>query len=501
MTVRSFEDALGETTLEADVVVVGTGPGGAAIARVLALGGRRVVMIEEGPPASRFKPSMPHTMRYHMQEGGAMMAAGQAAVSVAAGRGVGGGSLINSAICWRTPEPVLDGWTEVLGGDDRFSAARMGPVYDEIGSIIGVGPTREEIAGENNKLIVRGALALGLEAGLLTRNTPACVGCGVCNYGCPSGGKQSVDRNLIAIARGAGAIVQADCKVDGLVVEGGRVRGVRGAVRHTDTGAEVGRITVRADQVVLAAGAVGTPRLLHVAGVAEALGPAVGVGLHLHPGNAIMGLCDHEVRMWQGATQGAYFLDHTMPDVLPHTLSLPPGALMLALGGVGLAAKAHMKLFPRMAGCLVMVSDKGSGSVSANPDGSARLTYWWDDRDIALMRAGLKRTCEVLVAGGARQLIVPSVKGGWYDKIEDAYAAIDRSSIRDWALLYAAHPMATCRMGVDPATSVIGPDGRAHGLEGLYIADSSIFPTSLGVNPQWTTMVMATILGRGMLAA
>jgi choline dehydrogenase-like flavoprotein len=500
MTVRSFEDARGEVTLRADVVIVGSGPGGAAAARALAEGGARVIVLEEGPPVSRFKPSHLHTMRYHMQEGGGLVAMGTAPVSVAAGRGVGGGSLINSAICWRAPDDVLDGWTDVLG-DDRFDAAHLGPVYDEIGGILGVTLTSEAIAGENNQLIVRGAQKLGLPGGLLHRNAPGCVGCGLCNNGCPSGGKASVDKNLLALARAAGAVVQADVKVDRVRVEGGRAVGVEGEVRHTDTGQPVGRLTVLAPRVLIAAGAVGTPRLLHHAGLADTLGPRLGKGLHLHPGNGIFGLCDHEVRMWSGATQGAWFADPALPGVLPHTMSLPPGALLLALGGAGLDVKKHLEMVPYLAGCLTMVSDKGEGTVSATADGNASMTYEFAPIDLQNMRAGLKRTCEVLMAGGARRLLVPVYGSGWVDTLDAAFAHIDRADLSDYQALYAAHPMATCRIGRDRETSVLTPDGQAHGLPGLYVADSSIFPTSLGVNPQWTTMTMATVIARGLLAS
>lgn len=501
MTLRSWEDVQGDVELEADVVIVGTGPGGAAVARVLAEAGKRVVMLEEGPSTPRFASHYANAMRYHMQEGGSMVALGDAAVGVAAGRGVGGGSLINSAICWRAPDDVLAGWTDVLGGDARFRPESMAPIYDEISEIIGVTKTRPEIAGENNHLIVRGARALGLEADFLHRNAPGCVGCGVCNQGCPSGGKASVDRNLIPLARAKGAIVQGDTKVTKILVEGGRARGVSGLVRHTDDRHVVGTVTVRAQVVVLAAGAVGTPRLLHVAGLADQLGPRVGKGLHLHPGNAVMGLCDHEVRMWKGATQGAYFVDPELPGVLPHTLSMPPGALLLMMGGYGALAKDHLRQLGRMAGCLVMVSDKGEGTVSANADGTANLTYYFEDVDLQNMRAGLKRTCEVLLAGGVKKLLVPIVGAGWVDGIDEAFAAIDDADITRYKAMYAAHPMATCRMGTDLDNSVIGPDGQAHGLPGLYITDSSIFPTSLGVNPQLTTMTMATILGHGLVGA
>src|SRR6478735_573992 len=110
MPLRSWQDAQGDTTLEADVAIVGTGPGGAAAGRVLAQAGLRVVMLEEGPSRPMFRPNLAHTQRYHMQESGAMVARGGQFIPIAAGRGVGGGSLINSAICFRTPDHVLEKW-------------------------------------------------------------------------------------------------------------------------------------------------------------------------------------------------------------------------------------------------------------------------------------------------------------------------------------------------------------------------------------------------------
>lgn len=498
-SLRSWEDAKGDHELEADVAIVGTGPGGAAIGRVLAEAGKRVVFLEEGPARPVFRPNMAHTMRYHMQENGAMIALGAAAVNVAAGRGVGGGSLINSAICWRTPDHVLDGWVDVLGGDDRFSVANMAPVYDEIEQIIEVTRTSEAIAGQNNKLIVRGAKKLGLPGGLLNRNTPRCVGCGICNWGCPSGGKASVDTNLLQRAMAAGAIIQADTYVTRVRHSGGKVTGVAGIVRHQDTRQRVGTVTVHADTVVLAAGAVGTPRLLHQTDLADTLGDRVGKGLHLHPGNAVLGLCDFEVRMWTGATQGAYFEDPELPGVLPHTLSMPPGALLLTMGGVGPEARANIQKAPYMAGCVVMISDKGEGEVGIKSDGRADITYWFEPEDEENLRKGMRRTAEVLVAGGVKKLLIPIAGVGFVDTIDEAFAAIDAAKITDYTAMYAAHPMATCRMGTSIENSVIGPDGQAHGLKNLYIADGSIFPTSLGVNPQLTIMTMATVIGRHMV--
>lgn len=495
--IRGFNDARGDTTLDADVVIVGTGPGGAAAGRVLAEKGARVVLLEEGPPKTRFKPNLGDTQRFHMQESGTMVARGAQFIPIAAGRGVGGGSLINSAICFRTPDHVLQKWREVLGGDDRYAPAKLAPIFDEIEALIGVGVTRDEVAGENNRIIVRGAAALGLPGGLIRRNTPGCVGCGICNYGCPTGGKASVDRNLLPMAVAAGALIQADVKVDRIDRENGRAVGVSGRVLDTDTREEVGRITVRAPKVIVSAGGIGTPRLLHHAGLAGELGPAVGRGLHLHPGNAVIGECDHDVHMWRGATQGAYFEHPELPGVLPHTFNAPPETLLLILGGVGLEAKENMRRLPKFAGCVVMISDTGEGTVGATSDGRADITYAFADADVARIKAGMVETARVMFAGGVKRVTAPVHAVGWHTDPESLGAALKPKPIQDFAL-YASHPMGSCRMGVDPATSVIGPSGETHGIPGLYLADSSIFPTSLGVNPQLTTMVMGTAIARGI---
>lgn len=496
MSRRDFREALGDTTLSCDVVVVGTGPGGAAVGRVLAAAGRSVIFLEEGPATPRFRPNLATVNRYHMQEGGVMVARSRdAMMPIAAGRGVGGGSLVNSAICWRTPDTVLESWVGLLGFDTSFSPAKLAPIFDEIESIIEVGETPDAIAGENNRIIVRGAQALGLPGGLLRRNTPHCQGCGLCNYGCPVGGKASVDQNLITLAERSGANVYADVHVDTIIVSGGRAAGVEGNVRNTDTHEIVGRMRVEAKDVFVCAGGVGTPRLLHRSGIASQLGPAVGRGLHVHPGNAVLGRCDHLVQMWSGATQGAWFEHPDLPGVLPHTLTAPPGALLVLLGRVGLEAKAQLQDLPYLCGCVVMISDHGEGTVGVHSDGRADISYRFHEDDVQRIKAGMVQTARVLLAGGARSVFAPVHALGEHSSAESFEAALSPRTIHDFTL-YASHPMASCRMGVDPATSVIGPSGEAHGLPGLYLADSSVFPTSLGVNPQLTTMVLGTAIAR-----
>ncbi len=488
-----WEAARGGRSLQADVVIVGTGPGGAAAALALAQAGASVILLEEGPAKERFRPNHSHTSRYHMQEGGSMIARGSGFLPLAAGRGVGGGTLINSALSFRAPHSVLDAWAEDLQ-DPGFGGDAMAPIYDQVSDIIGVRMMWDEVAGANNKLMVRGIEALGLPGGLAPRSTPGCHGCGLCNFGCPVHGKASTNLTFLPRAARHGARIQADTKVVEVLIEDGRAVGLRGRAHHPDTGEFVGDVVVRADKVVLSAGAVGTPRLLWHQGIAPALGP-VGDGLHVHPGNAVLGLCDEEIYLWKGATQGAYFHHPDLPGVLPHAFTAPPEACLVATGMVGPRLEEGIEMLPHLCGAVVMVSDKGDGRVRATREGLADLTYHFSDEDLQRTKDGMVETARVLMAGGARRLtgIVHGV--GWHDDIDSFQAALTPRKLSDFTL-YAAHPMSTCRMGLDPDTSVIDPRGQAHGLPGLYICDASVFPSSLGVNPQLTTMAIGTVLGR-----
>lgn len=492
-----FEQVGSGRALRADVVIVGSGPGGSAAARALAEAGLSVVILEEGPPKSRFRPNYANTARYHMQEAGGMTAHGDSYIPVAAGRGVGGGSLINSALCFRAPEEVLDGWAKQLD-DGAFTSAAMAPIYDELAEILGIGVAREEHAGENNRLIARGAAIVGYPGGYAPRNTPRCVGCGACNYGCPSNGKATVNLTLLPRAVAKGALIQADTKVSEVLVEGGRAVGVRGRAFHPDTGEAGGEITVRADRVLLSAGAIGTPRLLWHSGLAAQLGP-VGEGLHIHPGGAVLGLCEQPIYLWRGATQGSYFTIPDMPGILPHAFTAPPEATLVALGWVGPKLQEGIRLLPYLCGLIALVSDKGFGQVRSYPDGRADITYKYDDHDLERTRLALVECARVLFAGGATEVMSPIRGLGRYRNVEDLRQALADRVIQDLAL-YSSHPMSSCRMSADPETGPLRADGRMHRLEGLYVADASVFPTSLGVNPQYTTMAMATVLARKMVA-
>jgi choline dehydrogenase-like flavoprotein len=477
--------------LSADVVVVGAGPGGAAVALQLALAGADVLVLEEGPSQSRFRLNQANTARFHMQEAGSMVAQGPTPFLVAAGRGVGGGSLINSALCFRTPRDVLQGWEDVVG-DDRYSPEKLDPVFRWLEENLQIGPARNDhVAGVHNLKIVQGATEMGLIAGLASRNTPACIGCGACNFGCPSNGKASVNLNLLPEACKLGARIQAETRVSEFLMEGDRVVGVRGRMHDPETGVAGGQLTVNADKVVLSCGAIGTPRLLHFSGLAERM-TGVGEGLHVHPGSAVLARYPEPVYMWKGATQGSWFESPEHPGVLPHAFTAPPEVVALLLAPMVGGMKPAMAQLDYIGGILALVSDKGEGTVKAFPDGRAWITYDFADGDVDRMKESMILCAEVQLKAGATTLYGVAHGIGAHDNLDDFAAAMRSRQIRDF-ILYSSHPMSSVRMG-----RALDAGGKAIGVEGLWVADASVFPTSLGVNPQLSTMAVSTLIGQGI---
>jgi len=474
--------------LRADVCIVGAGPGGSATAKVLAEAGLDVLVLEEGPAQSNFHKSQAHTSRYHMQEAGTMVARGPTPFLIAAGRGVGGGSLINSALCFRTPDAVLEGWDAELDAD--WSPQTLAPVFDEIEELIGVGlPTSDHAAGKHNVRIAEAADRLGYVGGLAARNTPGCVGCGACNFGCPVNGKATVNLNLMARAVTAGARIQAETKITGVDLEGTRVVGVSGRCVHPDTGAPGGAVRVLARHTVISAGAIGTPRLLHHSGAARHMN-GVGQGLHVHPGSAVLALFEDEIDVFQGATQGCWFETPELPGVLPHTWTSPPEVVSMLLAPYYGGIKETFPVLRRIGGVLALVSDKGHGSVSAYADGRANIAYAFDAHDVKMIQEGMVLCARVLLEAGATELYAVAHGVPATGDIDVFAAAMRATTIRDF-ILYSSHPMCSCRMG-----HALDGDGRAVGLDGISVHDASVFPSSLGVNPQLSTMAVSTVLSR-----
>ncbi|MGO9711598.1 MAG: FAD-dependent oxidoreductase [Polyangiaceae bacterium] len=472
--------------LECEVVVVGTGAGGAACAYELASRGRAVLLLEEGDfhRRSAFTSRAADTFKKLYRDQGMTVALGNVGIPLWSGRAVGGSTVVNSGTCYRAPERVFLEWREELGLAG-FSSGSMDPYYTRVEEMLRVAPAKMELTGGVGRVIGRGAQALGLSHHPLVRNAPDCDGQGVCCFGCPTGAKRSTDVSYIpeALLRGAQLVTAAH--VDAVEVVAGRARGVRGTLG----GGRGRRFHVKADAVVVAGGALMTPLLLARSGVVKH--PWLGKNLSIHPATKVMAVFDEDIDMSRGIPQGYAIDSFAEEGIVFEGASTPLDVTAIAVPWVGARFMEVMEAYRHVATFGFMVKDTSRGTVRAGPGGAPLITYNLNEEDTRKMKRAIAILCEVYLAAGAKR-VLPFLAGT--DEVRtkgDVERLRSRSVSASQIEVTAFHPLGTCRIGADPETSVLGPDHEVHGVEGLYVADGSAVPTSLGVNPQMTIMAMA----------
>lgn len=469
---------------QCDVVVVGSGAGGGTAARVLAERGLDVIVLEEGElhDSTTYTTDPLTALGGLYRDGGLTVLEGRPAIPLPLGRCVGGTTVINSGTCVRTPGDVLVRWR------DEFGLPWATQIEDEFEAIerdLAVKTLEPASAGPNAAVCRRGADAIGAANHSVARNAGQVVRCGTCPTGCAIDAKQAMHVSELPRAAAAGARIRAGARVEKVIVQGGRAAGV--AASRAD-----GRpYAVSARAVVLAGGAVGTPELLLRQGLG---GDDTGRNLHVQPACWVGGLFDEYVRGWEGVMQSWHvdewrsrglFLEATFTP-------LPFGAHWLP--GVGRAFKERLEQIGRLAVIGVHLADRSSGRVRIR-GGAARLGYRLTAEDANTLGFGIARAADILFAAGARE-VYPQVAGveaitpGEQSRLE---AGVRPAQLR----LEAFHPMGTARIGAD-ARSVVAPDGQLRALPGVYVADGSLLPTALGVNPMVTILATARRVARDL---
>ena len=482
--------------LQADVVVVGSGPAGAVVARDLAAAGAQVCVLEEGPPVtqSRLGQDSLGAMADLYRALGATVALGRAPIPLVQGRAVGGTSVVNGAICWRLPQDVYQGWVvDDPALADAVAWEELEALTTRVEQDLHVAPTGESISGAHNLLLAQGAAALGLEHRAIRRNVVACQGLGACLQGCPQGNKLSMDKTYLPAAVGLGATVVAHARVDRICVERGRAVGVRG---RTAAGA---RVEVRAPRVVVAAGAVHSPMLLMRSGLG---GGMVGRNLMCHPGVSVCGWFKQDVRIWTGATQGHEVTGLRSQGLKFEALGYDLALVASRLKGAGAALAGQVAQMEHAAqwGCAVRAGARGR--VRAMPWGP-HATYALLPADMAKVRAGVAWLCRLMLAAGATGVqtgvhgAAPQVHTpAQCDELEE-HGPLDARAYT----LAATHLFGTCRMGSNPDASVVNLAFEHHRVPGLTVCCASVFPSNTGVNPQISIMALAAAAARRILAA
>ncbi|WP_191489420.1 GMC family oxidoreductase [Pseudomonas sp. FEN] len=501
-----------DLTLEADVAIIGSGAGGGTTAEILSAAGYKVLLIEEGPlkTSSDFKMLEDQAYTSLYQEGIGRMSK-DGAITILQGRAVGGTTLINWTSSFRTPEPTLEHWAREHNVKGH-SSAEMAPWFEKMEQRLGVAPWVMP-PNANNDVIRNGCEALGYSWKVIPRNVRGCWNLGYCGMGCPTNAKQSMLVTTIPATLEKGGELLYLARAERLQIEGDQVTGLLCRAMDDRCVVPNGRtIKVKARHYVLAGGGINSPGLLLRSKAPDPSGQ-LGKRTFLHLVNFSAGQFSEVINPFYGAPQSIYS-DHFqwnagVTGAMSYKLEVPPLQPALAstlLGGFGTQNALRMEQLPHTHMMLALMRDgfhpdSPGGSVELRGDGTPVLdypvsAYAWDG-----LRRAFHSMAEIQFAAGAKSVLPVHADADYVNSLAKARELIDGLSLELYRTrLGSAHVMGGCAMGEEPKSAVTDSLGRHHQLRNLSIHDGSLFPTSIGANPQLSvyglTAQLATALAQ-----
>jgi choline dehydrogenase-like flavoprotein len=494
------------STLSADVCIIGSGCGGATAARVLSEAGKHVIVLEEGGdfPAERFTQRDGEMYdQLYMERGG--RASSDLSVSVLQGRVLGGGGIINACDVVPIPEGVLEHWSRRHGLSD-FRPQAVEPYARLALEDLSAAPIPEAQVNRANRLLRAGTEALGLRGELMLHNRVGCAGMGTCLIGCPVDAKRNPRTVAIpaALAAGARFYVRARARR----IEGASREIKQIVVRTLDERGyhERGELRVRAPIVIVAANAVASAELL----LRSAIGNAhVGRHLMLQPQLPVTAVFDERVEAFRGIPQAYAVTEFEQHDDPKHGLwgfrieaiMGTPGMVGSLLPFSGFEGKSAMSLYDRIAASLLLVPDAPSGAVRIESDGRLRIDYVQREEHRARLRQAVREAARIYLAAGARRVIVPTVPALVIESERDLARVAALELAPASAPLLSAHQQGSLRFSASSRDGALDPSGRVHGTRGIYVFDSSGFPSSASSHTMAPIITISRYLSARLLAS
>ena len=473
----------------AEVCIVGSGAAGGVLAYEFATAGRDVIVLEEGDELSRndFTQREGDLIPRIYADSGAR-ATHDAAIPILQGKCVGGTTVINHGICFRTPERILNEWRADFGISD-LTTRHLEPHFEKVEKMIGARKLGLEEINPNNQVFKRGCERLGFRGGPMTLNMQRCGSCGPCNVGCPEDKKGSTLINYLPAAVERGARIFRNCRVDTIEVDCGRARSVKSS-----------SLTVHAGTIIVAASAVNSPALLLRSGLGRGL-PAIGSNVSLHPLIPLLIVSETPLHSMRGLPHSYYcdeFFD-SEDDFLFEGLFVSIGVFATGLGGFGHQHREFMERFPNLGLTYVQMRDRTRGRVTLRK-GHPFVRYDMNESDRERTRKALKLLARICLEGGAAKVATTHVKPVIISRPSEI-SQIDQARFRPNDLtIFSAHPQGGCPMGANPHRSVVDSRCAVHGIDGLYVCDASVFPSPVGINPMVSIMALASLTAERIAA-
>ena len=475
----------------ADVCVIGSGAGGAVVAKVLAEAGLSVVILEAGEnhDPSTFGSYEPEMLRRLFWDSG-LRRTRDGAIVISQGRGVGGSTVHNLCYAVRPPQVLLDRW-----GVPDLSAN-----FERVEQTLGVTQIQETDVNRLNAVIRRGSELMKWSGVVQRHNRGACPACGSqCLFGCPASksiqneptrmGKQSMAVTYIPLALAADAQLYSNCTAEKIHTEKGSVVGVSARLPS-------GNLYVQSKVVVLAAGAINSPQLWLKSRLPNT-NRRVGTNLHLHPAVFVGGIFNETIDGHLGIPQSYYideFLDLEQSPDSGYLLMPAFGSQMIVAASLPGFGEDHWELMERyrhIAALLVLLHDRTTGQVSVNYKGEPNIAYRLRRSDKKMLVEGAINAARLLFAAGATEIVMPYTHHSPIKTESDIEIVRRRGIVPNDIMLASSHPQGTLRMGENPNRSVVKFSGESHAVKGLFVADASLFPTSIGVPPTLTIAALA----------
>jgi choline dehydrogenase-like flavoprotein len=511
--IRQGVDWTGDADESCDVVVIGSGCGGATVAKALAEAGRDVIIVEQGGYYTKEDFDQRELDMLAKIDGGrGLETSDDGAVALTYGNNVGGASVHYWADSYRLPADRLAEWEERYGMRDHPLDV-LTPHFERLERDLNVHPAEDAYANRLNVLLRDAARSLGWQVERVPQARKGCVQSGFCMQGCSYDAKQSQLVTHLPAALEHGGRLFCDLAAARLLWRGPEVVGVTGLVLDRATGRPTGTaVNLQAKAVVVAAGGYGTPRFLLRQGLKETL-PHVGEHIFCNPCPMTHARFDEDIVMWRnipaawaveefrrarfdaaGAyTEGGYLL---MPN------QLHPGTLAAALPQLGAEHRRWMRELPRLGGAIAWIDDDERARMTLEPGGLTRLSVRLIGGNALRIRDAWRKQAALLLEAGAREVLFGDVACTAVTaraQIDAAVAGIELEPSR--SVLAAPHPGGGARMGADSGDSVVGFDHRVHGTTNLYVADPSVFPSAPSVDPSLTIMAFAYVAAEKIDAA
>ncbi len=494
MTIKTDENIIADPnnlseSYECEYLVIGTGPGGSVAGAKLAAAGKDVLFIEDGGyyPTESYTTDISTMISTLYRDRGILPFVGKPAIAFAEGRCVGGGSVINGALIWRTPPWVLEEWV-TKHGLDGYDTRSLKKHFVSIEERLNVNKHKiEEGANLDSYRLMQGAGELKWKYAFAPRAVKECINENYCPTGCISGAKQSMLQTYLRSAASDGARVLANLRADKVIHKNGVASEVRGVVSGVGEGPRAVRI--KFDKLVVACGPLQTPHLLR----RSSLSKSAGRSLEFHMNLKIAARFDKPVNAEKGTIFTVQIQEFEREGVLFMASNYRPHYMAMTLSHFGAkAVNAMLDNYDDFALYVAMIRPRSRATIITSLDSRSPLVrYKLDPADVPYIKLTLARAARLLFASGAVELYLPVAGTRPVKSMKEFDEAISRAATGSFEII-SVHAMSSAPMGSDPAKSVVDTEGKLRGFENVLITDASILPTNIGESPQGTIMAFSS---------